>query len=162
MPDHKRDHRCRLALARLMIEVLRPVPADSEFNLNDRLVAYCVVVSSFGPIRMGVDKITGLCGLPRSTVRSSLKRLVASGKVLRLREGYVIEPGFSQSAAREMELDRKIGCIVAAAKEIEAASGRKRPARAMDRAKVPSQVWDKNEQIGSGESNVGRGIGRKA
>lgn len=144
MPPLTRDQQQRFTLAKLMIEVLRPVPRNDVVSMNDRLVAYCVVVSTFGPTRMGIDKITQSCGLARSTVRASLKRLVGLGIIAKLREGYVMDQNFSATATLTVEIDRKIACILAAAAEIEALSGPITPAPDMDTPEPDSYLNDVN------------------
>lgn len=113
------DRRKRLILSTLMIDILKPSCEAIAASANERLLAYCVAVSSFGPHRMGLNKLAETSGLARTTVRRTLEKLVARGWAKKTPEGaFVIHPEYALPAAAEWELDDKYRMIMDAAEAL--------------------------------------------
>lgn len=73
IPEEERKR--RFILCQLVVEILRPHDVDDGTTANERLILYCVALSTFGPHPMGLNKIADTVKLPRSTVRAVLTRL---------------------------------------------------------------------------------------
>jgi predicted DNA-binding transcriptional regulator YafY len=102
----------RFAIATFMIEVLRRGPESAASSLSERLVLYAVMISTYGPRRLGLLKLAGLLGLPRNTVRRALERLAERGAVVRGADGYRLSAEFldgSYSAARTEATSHRAG-----------------------------------------------------
>lgn len=109
----------RRVLSELLVDLLRPTNGDVGTTATQRLVAYCVGVSTFGPHRMGLNKLAETAGLPRSTVRSTLTELCRKGWVEKLPDKtYVISEQFMGEAFASIGLEKKYRLILEAAQRM--------------------------------------------
>jgi predicted transcriptional regulator of viral defense system len=119
MPISADERERRFILCRVLVDILKPTDIDKGTTANERLVAYCVGLSTFGPHPMGLNKIAEAAGLPRSTVRAVLHKLCKKGWTEKNGEGaYNITLTFMASAEEGMALTSKYRIIKAAAEAL--------------------------------------------
>lgn len=108
----------RRILSRLLVSLLRPAvrPAGAA---TQRLVTYCVCVSTFGPHRLGLNKLAEACGLARSTVRNTLSELCRKGWVQKLPDKtYVFTEQFINEPFIAASVEEKYKLIMEAAQQL--------------------------------------------
>lgn len=123
IPDD--DRRKRAILARLLVDILKPSCEAISATANERLIAYCVALSSFGPHPMGLNKIAETSELPRTTVRRTLTNLCKRGWAHKVDGSYVIHPAYESRAADEWRLDEKYKMIIDAAAALQNGNGKR-------------------------------------
>lgn len=84
----------RFAIATFMVEVLRGGPWRATRTPNERVLIYCVMISTYGPRPVGLSKIASMAGLPRNTVKRALARLEQSGLISRRGRDFVLSADY--------------------------------------------------------------------
>jgi predicted transcriptional regulator of viral defense system len=121
MPISEEERKRRLILCRVLVEILRPTHIDVGTTANERLVAYAVGISTFGPHLMGLNKIAEATGLPRSTVRAVLHRLCKREWVYKTADGnYIITDLLQRLSEEGLLLTLKYRAIKTAADDLVA------------------------------------------
>jgi DNA-binding IclR family transcriptional regulator len=101
---------------------MRPAAEQDPLTNNERLVAYCVAISTHGPHPMGLNKIAQTSGMARTTTRRALKTLVEIGWVEKCADGtFLMSQEFSVGVVPMLEMERKFQAILRAADLLKAA-----------------------------------------
>ncbi|MDB5593862.1 MAG: hypothetical protein JWM36_823 [Hyphomicrobiales bacterium] len=120
MPISENEKKRRYILCKCMVDIWRPFETDLGLTANERLVLYTVGISTFGPQRLGLDKIAGATGMPRSTVRYTLVALCKRGIVRKGQDrSYAVTEEFQMEAGEGMDVHAKYRQLVGAAVKLQ-------------------------------------------
>jgi DNA-binding MarR family transcriptional regulator len=106
-------------VAALVVELLRSTPGNEMLNLNERLVANAVNISTQGPHRLTRQKIADVISVDYATAGRALRKLIDLGRVCRLEDySYVLTPQWRERSYHELEISRKVFAILRAAETL--------------------------------------------
>lgn len=114
------ERRRQRALAECMLGILRPGPGVVRGGFSDRLVAWAVVLSTLDDPPLNAYKIAELTGLPDTTVKRCLSRLVAQNVAVRLDDkSYIATRGFLERPQRAPFLAHIESVVTTAARKLK-------------------------------------------
>lgn len=111
------ENQARLILSQCMVNILRPsTEYDAKVTLNERLVGYAIATGVYNGHTLGLQKLTDVTGLPKSTVRNVLAAITTRGWVERRPDKtFAFSQEFEDKASEWFSLDLKYIAILRAA-----------------------------------------------